>query len=77
MRSMSCGHPKETAWHPDNEGWFEVVEEITCHGCTALVNARRSMIVRRAECLTFVQWKAHTLPRRVKCLHFQPIRPRS
>lgn len=52
MRSMSCGHPKETAWHPDNEGWFEVVEEITCHGCTALVNARRSMIVRRAECLT-------------------------
>lgn len=29
-----CGHPKATAWHPDNEGWFEP-NEVTCHGCTA------------------------------------------
>lgn len=31
-----CGHPKETAWHPDNEGWFEVTAEFECHACTAL-----------------------------------------
>jgi hypothetical protein len=31
-----CGHPKERAWHPDNEGWFEVTEVIECHACTAL-----------------------------------------
>ena len=29
-----CGHPKATAWHPDNDGWFET-SEVTCHGCTA------------------------------------------
>lgn len=32
----NCGHPKDRAWHPDNEGWFEVTEVIECHGCTAL-----------------------------------------
>jgi hypothetical protein len=31
-----CGHPKDTAWHPDNEGWFEVTSTIECHACTAL-----------------------------------------
>lgn len=30
-----CGHPRATAWHPDNEGWFEVTKKITCHACTA------------------------------------------
>ncbi|WP_193613164.1 hypothetical protein [Nocardioides lijunqiniae] len=31
-----CGHPKATAWHFDNEGEFEVVEQYTCHPCTAM-----------------------------------------
>lgn len=31
-----CGHPKETAWHPDNEGWFEVTASFECAACTAL-----------------------------------------
>jgi hypothetical protein len=31
-----CGHPKDTAWHPDNDGWFEVTQTFTCHACTAL-----------------------------------------
>jgi hypothetical protein len=30
-----CGHPKETAFHPDNEGWFEPSGWITCWACTA------------------------------------------
>lgn len=31
-----CGHPKATAWHPDNGlGAFELVKRITCWGCTA------------------------------------------
>lgn len=29
-----CGHPKETAWHFDNEGEFEVKARYTCHPCT-------------------------------------------
>lgn len=32
----NCGHPKDTAWHPDNEGWFEVTASFECHPCTAL-----------------------------------------
>jgi hypothetical protein len=31
-----CGHPKGTAWHPDNDGWFEVTGSFECHACTAL-----------------------------------------
>lgn len=30
-----CGHPKATAWHPDNDGWWELEHEVTCHACTA------------------------------------------
>ncbi len=31
-----CGHPKATAWHPDNGGgWFEVGHRVVCHACTA------------------------------------------
>lgn len=30
-----CGHPKSTAWHWDNEGWFEPTRTFTCHACTA------------------------------------------
>ena len=33
-----CGHPKDRAWHPDNDGWFEVTDSMTCHACTALAN---------------------------------------
>lgn len=31
-----CGHPIDKAWHPDNEGWFEVTQTFECHACTAL-----------------------------------------
>lgn len=31
-----CGHPKATAWHPDNDGWFTAQEPIVCHACTAV-----------------------------------------
>lgn len=34
-----CGHPKDHAWHPDNEGWFEVVQTRECHACTTLARA--------------------------------------
>lgn len=30
-----CGHPRDKAWHPDNDGWFEVTREVVCHACTA------------------------------------------
>lgn len=29
-----CGHPKDKAWHIDNEGHFEVRAEYVCHPCT-------------------------------------------
>jgi hypothetical protein len=31
-----CGQPKDQAWHPDNEGWYEVSASFECHACTAL-----------------------------------------
>jgi hypothetical protein len=31
-----CGHAKESAWHPDSDGWFEVTATYECHACTAL-----------------------------------------
>lgn len=31
-----CGHPKEKAWHPHNDGWYEVTETFECNACTAL-----------------------------------------
>lgn len=31
-----CGHPKDHAWHPDNEGWYEVTASFECHACTAM-----------------------------------------
>ena len=31
-----CGHPKRTAWHEDNDGWFEENVRVTCHACTAM-----------------------------------------
>lgn len=33
-----CGHPKDRAFHPDNDGWFEVTDVITCWACTAMDN---------------------------------------
>lgn len=30
-----CHHPTTEAWHPDNDGWYEADEPITCHACTA------------------------------------------
>jgi hypothetical protein len=35
-----CGHPKATAWHPDNAGNFEGDDPITCHACTQLEYAK-------------------------------------
>ena len=35
-----CGYPKATAWHPDNEGWFEGDATYECHACTALRSGR-------------------------------------
>lgn len=36
-----CGHPRATAWHPDNGlGAFELVDEVTCWGCTAAQKPR-------------------------------------
>lgn len=29
-----CGHPKATAWHSDNDGWYEVTETYQCNPCT-------------------------------------------
>jgi len=34
----NCGMPKAIAWHAHNEGWVEVTEVYTCHGCTAIDN---------------------------------------
>lgn len=31
-----CGHPKSTAWHWDNGGFFEVAQRVECHACTAM-----------------------------------------
>lgn len=31
-----CGQPKDHAWHPDNDGWYEVTVTFECHACTAL-----------------------------------------
>lgn len=31
-----CGHPKATAWHPDNDGFFEADHQVICHACTAI-----------------------------------------
>lgn len=33
-----CGHPKDRAFHPDNEGYFEVTDTFVCHACTAMDN---------------------------------------
>lgn len=33
-----CHHPKATAWHPDNEGWFDPEDDeqpTTCWACTS------------------------------------------
>lgn len=31
-----CGNPKLEAWHWDNDGEYEVVDEYECHACAAL-----------------------------------------
>lgn len=31
-----CHHPKETAWHLDNGGYFEPGARFVCHACTAM-----------------------------------------
>lgn len=36
-----CGQPKELAWSPHNEGWYEAGEEHVCHACTSLQNHGR------------------------------------
>lgn len=34
-----CGEPKDLAWHPDMDGWYEVHHLFTCHSCTARARA--------------------------------------
>jgi hypothetical protein len=34
-----CHHPRAEAWHPDNDGWYEADDPITCHACTAQARA--------------------------------------
>lgn len=38
MICPGCGQPKEEAWNPDSEGWYEH-REATCQGCAALQRA--------------------------------------
>lgn len=30
-----CGEPKDRAWHPDMDGWYEAEHVFTCWSCTA------------------------------------------
>lgn len=34
-----CGQPKDRAFHPDNEGWYDADEVVVCWACTALDQA--------------------------------------
>ena len=34
-----CGHPKDKAFHPDNEGEYDAEETVVCWACTALDQA--------------------------------------
>jgi hypothetical protein len=34
-----CGHSKDKAFHPDNEGWYDADETIVCWACTAFDQA--------------------------------------
>lgn len=35
-----CGHPRDRAWHPDMDGWYEA-KEIHCNACAALQRKAR------------------------------------
>jgi hypothetical protein len=37
-----CGHPKDKAFHPDNEGWYDASDTLVCWACTALDQAADS-----------------------------------
>lgn len=37
-----CGQPKDHAWHPDMEGWFDEVE-FTCHSCAAIATPQQAV----------------------------------
>lgn len=50
-----CGQPKAHAWHPDNDGWFEVEHRITCHACTALERARHEDSKEPAKPVEYLQ----------------------
>lgn len=41
-RCPGCGEPKSLAWHPDNDGYYTVPDDlrVVCHGCTALAKVR-------------------------------------
>lgn len=34
-----CGQPRDRAWHPQLEGWYETGVRV-CHGCKALHDAK-------------------------------------
>lgn len=44
-----CGHPKATAWHYDNDGFFEATETYVCHACTAARPANEDGTVKPVE----------------------------
>lgn len=35
-----CGQPRDRAWHPDMDGWYEA-EEVICNGCGAIERKAR------------------------------------
>jgi hypothetical protein len=60
-----CGHPKATAWHEDNDGWFEQHLRVTCHACTAMRPADADGKVQPMEYVDVVDtrdYDEHPLP---------------
>lgn len=49
-----CGQPKATAWHPDNQGWWDADHEVTCHPCTAIRAAGASESGKEVEPVRYI-----------------------
>jgi hypothetical protein len=59
-RCPGCGHPKATAWHLDNEGWFEEDLRVTCHACTAMRHRGDDGKVDPVEYLSVIDTRDYT-----------------